>query len=88
LSHGEQARQVRRVQRTTPYLPRRTRREIARGMLRRRREIARSVWRQRHAVSDYSVLLVVAVVSLYVWGPVAWRILAWLLALATGHAHL
>lgn len=39
-------------------------------------------------MSDYSVILVVAVVGLYVWGPVAWRILAWLLALATGHAHL
>lgn len=88
MSHGEQVRQVRQVRRTTPYLQRRTRREIARGMLRRRREIARSVWRQRHAVRDYSVLLVVAVAGLYVWGPVAWHGLVWLLALATGHAHL
>jgi len=85
LSHGEQVRQVRR---TTPYLPRRTRREIARGMLRRRREIARSIWRQRRAVSDYSVLLVLAVAGLYVWAPVAWRALLWLVALAMGHVHL
>ncbi len=88
MSHGEQVRQVRRVRQTTPYLPRRTRREIARGMLRRRREIARSVWRHKHTISDYTSLLILLPIVAILIGLTGWQVLTWLFAVATGHAHL
>jgi len=85
LSHGEQ---VRRVRRTTPYLPWRTRREIARGMLRRRREIARAAWGHKQAINDYAVLTFLLPVVALVIGYASWDVLTWLFAVATGHAHL